>query len=397
MSKKKSRKHNDRFFPILISALVLCAVVLALAIAIESKLNAHEDSAVQAMSGTETGTPEPLTMMAADSLLAATPEPIETSTAAPVATSAPVEYLPVYKSADTTERIIAITIDDCSNLTFLKKASDTANKYKAALTLFPTGNGIMKEGMTEAMRTCVLELGYQVENYTWSSQNLYRLGDGDMALEIWSPDMALDYALNKDYTMHLLRPRNGAGTRDPRTNAYLKQLGYDGFITWTAHASDMDIEKLKNALKPGGIYAFKTTEADMEELVEFMRFAHNRDYKMVTVNDLLGFAANPCTEVTDDILSRSLPMPENKNVPAITYKAGDRAWQVMLIQSRLAELGYLDPNGCDGVFGDGTSSALIAFQAKYGLPCTGVATVEMQNLLFSADALKADAPASPEA
>ena len=67
-------------------------------------------------------------------------------------------------------------------------------------------------------------------------------------------------------------------------------------------------------------------------------------------------------------------------------RLGDRAYQVYLIQQRLAALGYLPADGADGVFGDSTSSALCEFQAASGILASGVATTETQTRLFADDA-----------
>lgn len=399
MSKKPYNVH-DRFFTFLITALCCCAAALILAIVIQSKLDARTDPTVPAMVESDAATAAPLTLVAQDSALAspsATAAPAETPTPSPQPTEAPepFEYLPVYTKGDTTEKIIALTLDDVSNISSLKYAAQAAEHYGAKLTLFPIGSTIMTTNMTQALRTCVLELGYQVENRTQSNGYLYRMSDEDMAREILSPDIALDYALNKDYGMHLLRPRGAQGTKDPRTHAYLKKLGYDGFVTWTIDGTNASTQTLSETLAPGNIYLFECTKSSVEKMAAFMKYVHQQGYRMVTVNEVLGFGENTCADPTEDILSRQYPMPDPYERLDVEFASGDRAWQVLLIQSRLAQLGYLSSDAADGVYGDGTAKALMAFQAKLGLPCTGVATVDIQNRLFADDAPIADPTPTP--
>lgn len=70
----------------------------------------------------------------------------------------------------------------------------------------------------------------------------------------------------------------------------------------------------------------------------------------------------------------------------IELSAGSSGSDVYELQRRLTELGY-DTRGVDGSFGDGTKTAVLAFQASNGLEQTGVATPQTQALLFS-DAAK---------
>lgn len=61
---------------------------------------------------------------------------------------------------------------------------------------------------------------------------------------------------------------------------------------------------------------------------------------------------------------------------------GAKGEHVKPLQQRLKDLGYLTGT-VDGDFGGGTERAVSAFQNQHGLKVTGVADVEMQELLFS--------------
>lgn len=413
MSRKSYNRH-DRFFIFLITALCLCAAALVAAISVQSHLNARTDTVIQTLADGPEDTVAPLTMVAADSQLTATAtpapaeEPTPTPAPAPTATLTPVEYLPVYTRADTKEKVIAITLDDCSSLESLKYAALAANEYGAKLTLFPVASSLLKSDNAAALRTCVFDLGFEVENRTLNNSTLYALSDFEMANEIWTADTAVDYALNKDYGMHLLRTKGGLGVSDPRTHAYLRQLGYDGFVTWNISGASCDIDRLRETLSPGNIYLFNCTKDEVVKLAEFMKFAQSRGYAMVTVNELLGFPANSCADPADDIITRTLVQLEGYESPVMQYTQGDRSHGVYMLQMMLQKLGYLTDDSttptpavedatpaptnfldsviataslADGVYGQATVSAVMAFQASRGLPCTGVATVELQQMI----------------
>ena len=143
-------------------------------------------------------------------------------------------------------------------------------------------------------------------------------------------------------------------------------------------------------------------------MVACMEYAQKRGYELLTVKELFGFPEHACTAVEDDIMSRTLPELHPYSVPEMDLTAGERSHAVFKLQTMLVELGYLvDPNAAtptpveggtpmptlfldsvaatanlaDGVYGKATSQAVIAFQAAQGWPCTGVASVELQQLL----------------
>ena len=391
MSKKKSRR-GGRVYSILIAALAVCAAGLCIAIAVESKIDERREDALLAFAqaGANSATPAPLRLddPAGEADAAETPAP--SPTADPATAEASYDFLPVYSRAETEEKVIAITLDGCEHLSPLGDAISAARQYGAKLTLFPLGQAVMGDGMADVLRACVNDFGFEVENRTWSNGQLYRLSNTELAVEIWTADIAVDYVLGADYDMHFFRMYGGSGARDTRTHAYLKQLGYDAIVTWTVSASDESLDGLMSSLEPGNIYLFGSTEEDVRKLVSFMEFAADQGYRMVTLNELLGYEDNAVAPAQGDILSQVMPALQDYEPVRVSLRVGDRAWQVLLVQSRLSELGYLAADGVDGIYGESTSSAISQFQAACGLMGTGIATTETQNLLFADGA-----PANP--
>ena len=81
------------------------------------------------------------------------------------------------------------------------------------------------------------------------------------------------------------------------------------------------------------------------------------------------------------------PTPEPK-VNYNTLSKGDKSDEVVDMQSRLIELGYLNEKA-DGSFGSKTQTAVKIFQQVAGLPVTGIADSDTLNALYAADAPKA--------
>ena len=70
-----------------------------------------------------------------------------------------------------------------------------------------------------------------------------------------------------------------------------------------------------------------------------------------------------------------------------TVESGVNGTETRRVQSRLYSLFFLKRSGVDGYAGEGTATAIRAFQEKNGLEITGVADEPTQQKLFSSDAI----------
>ena len=331
----------------------------------------------------------------------ATPEPVEaTPTPAPLATLSPAGLggdeiptapreglLPIYSRGSTGKKTIAVTVDECSDLKMMNNFITVAKHFNAKLTLFPTGEAIMRSGMAEVLKTCLFTYGYEIENrgYT-ASTRLYQCSDNQMVQQIWKQSVALNYVLGSRYEPHFYRLYGGIGESDPRTHAFLEQQGYLGIAHWTVSCSNLDVKQVPDKLMPGGVYVFRATQEDGQRMYALMSAAQDQGYEMVTMNQLFGLPENTCTPGDDSLLSET--MPEFKYDNALyDLLPGEASWAVTLLQQRLITLGYLPiKNGADGIYGDNTSVAVRAFQANVGLLASGVADVATQEKLYTPEA-----------
>ena len=329
-----------------------------------------------------------------------TPEPTIEPTQAPdesfaaihpeeeIEAEATFEYLPVIHHADTTEKRIAITVDDCFQMDNLKTIAKLAIDRGGRLTLFPIGQNVVRDGMSDILKACVFNYGFEIENHTWSHSRIFRMSEEDMAAEIWKQRAAVNQALGVNYQEHFFRLMGGDGEYDQRTHNYLRQLGYLGIADWSLSGSDADLERIKSSLAPGKIYLFHTTDADTAKLKEFIPYAVSQGYELVTLNELLGLEANAVSDLST--AETTMPEPQPYATVYAEQKKGDYSWSVVLIQRALYEKGYLAASAktatkgdvADGVYGDSTADAISAFQRANGLPETGVADAATQRLLL---------------
>ena len=357
-------------------------------------------------------TPEPLVLganlqTATAQLPKQSVEPAETGEAEPVAEPEPTAaqsggnrlvpevlpgdyYLPIFDRALRTpddEMMIAITVDDCNDPEVLSQIVEIARRYDAMLTLFPTGEALMSEGMAEGFRTCVLRYGYELENHSYSHKKEYQLSNGELALQLWKQSIAASYVVGKDYEQHFYRPYYDNSKYDQRTHFFINKLGYAGVASYTYSYKGMTAEQLIDTLENGNIYQFDMTEKSMEVFETFIQTASRKGYKLVTMNRLFGLNEN----VVGDRLTidqQTLPAMDDYVSTYYDLKLNYRTNAVYSLQARLAELGYLTDEAAkpDGLYGSNTSIAVSAFQAKIGEAATGNATVNTQERLFALNA-----------
>ena len=305
-------------------------------------------------------------------------------------------FLPVFDRALRTpddEMLIAVTVDDCDEAEKMSFIMETAKKYGAKLTLFPTGEALMTPGMTEGFRTCVKNLDFQLENHSYSHKAEYRISDSELAIQLWKQSIAADYAVGVDYEQHFYRPYNNLSVHDQRTHFYANKLGYAGIAGYSHSYKDVStVEELAATLENGKIYQFDMTEESMALFEPFMAAASSKGYRLVTMNELFG--------LNEDVLSNDLTIDTQTLITMDDYvptyydlKLNYRTHAVYDLQARLMELGYLasvDAEGklvkADGIYGADTSIAVSRFQARVGLIADGNATAETQERLFALNA-----------
>lgn len=308
-----------------------------------------------------------------------TPEPTPEPTLEPTPVPTPFAYLPVVYHGQTEQKRIAVTIDDCYQVGNLRKVVDLAETSGAKLTLFPVGEALHGTGMAELMKRCAFDLGFEIENHTYSHARIFRLPEEEMAQEIWNQRQTLNQVLGVDYNQHFLRLMGGDGETDQRTHNYLKQLGYMGIAKWSVSGSDSDMKHIKSGIGPGQVYLFHTTDADTAKLEEFIPWAVEQGYELVTLNELLGLPENETALLTQ----QGMPMPAHYDDDHHTQKLGDYTWSTLQLQEALRSQGYLVMDGpCTGYYGEKTARAVSDFQAANGLTVSGEADGETQRRIL---------------
>ena len=291
-------------------------------------------------------------------------------------------YLPIFAKADTTEKIIAITVDDCFQPNNLRQIVQCAIDNGGKLTILPIGQNLENTATQEAIRYAY-ENGMELENHTYTHPAFYRMSTEDMAREIYMNNRAVSVTLGVDYQMHFMRTRGGDNRHDLRTHQYIEKMGYYGMAHWSVDGSRSSVGELKASLKPGQIYLFHTTDNDLSLLSGFIPYATQQGYRLVTLNEMFGYPENE----TSPLSEFDMPEPDPYVIEEykLVNKKNNYIYDVYLIQQRLIELGWLDDTA-DGVYGNATYMAVGYFQKAIGMQPNGDATPETQEALFADDA-----------
>ena len=415
MTKKKKRRASDiRLIAILagVSLVLLIALVILLPRGGRDEAKTQTAAVTKAPAPTPEATAAPTEVPAPteapawteEPALTAEPEPtqMEASVPAPTQTAAALAvtmtdeqlrraqtrptaagpgFLPIFDRANTEEKIVAITVDDCYQAENLQRIVDTALSVGGKLTIFPIGQNVIREKQAAILKYA-WENGFELENHTWTHNGLYRCSDEELAEEIFRQQMALSAILGVEYQCHFLRPKGGDARRDQRLQTYAAQMGYYGIAHWSVSGAASN-GTIAAGLKPGAIFLFHTTDADWEKLQYFIPWVASQGYRMVTLNEMFGYPANETGELLSDPAGRAAPPLEPYERVLVPYKKTSYAWGVYLLQEKLITLGYLTDEP-DGVYGAGCAKAVEQFQRDHGLPATGEADVQTQEAIFAA-------------
>jgi hypothetical protein len=197
---------------------------------------------------------------------------------------------------------------------------------------------------------------------------------------VFDQDRAVDLVLGVNYYTHFLRPMGGDDRGDLRTHSYIRQLGYYGIAHWEV-SGGLGISDIKKGLAPGVVYLFHCTDKDLTKLREFIPYAAQQGYQLVTMNELFGYEPNYEEPLTDDVTQREIiPLEpyehDYRKIKATTYE-----YAAYEIQEKLIEKGFMTGTP-DGIYGKGTAQCAASWQKSQGFEGDGILTHDQQLVLF---------------
>ena len=288
-------------------------------------------------------------------------------------------FIPVFTKAETTEKICAITVDDCFQAENLEKIVNKAIEVGGKLTIFPIGENVIRDKQAKILKYA-WENGFELENHTYTHNGLYNCSNKELAEEVYKQQLSLSYILNVEYQPHFLRPKGGDARRDQRMQMYAKQLGYYGIAHWSATGA-ASRSTLAKSLEPGAIFLFHTTDEDLAKLMDFIPWVVKQGYRLVTLNEMFGYPENETAKLTTPISKHEIPALKSYKKVYTPLKKTTYSYYAYLLQKKLIKLGYLKGKA-DGVYGSGCATAVKKYQKDHKLKVTGVADAALQQKLL---------------
>lgn len=167
---------------------------------------------------------------------------------------------------------------------------------------------------------------------------------------------------------------------DPTPNAGYTLQAPPAVTEYPYDTTLIDRVKLRKTAKEDG----EVIQTILPDSVITVLSLTDNGFARVKVNGKTGYVAathvNLASIPTPTPKPTATPKPGSEKYTELKNGANDPA--VMALQSALAELGYLDEEEVDGKFGAKTEAALKTFQKRNGFTQDGVASAEMQLLIY---------------
>jgi len=132
------------------------------------------------------------------------------------------------------------------------------------------------------------------------------------------------------------------------------------------------------------MFLFHCTDADLAKLQGFIPYATEQGYKLVTMNELFGYAKNYEEPLTDDPKTREIPQLEPYERDYKTIKAPTYDYAAYEVQAALIAKGFMKGSP-DGIYGKKSAQCAIAWQKSMGYAGDGVLTPDQQRVLLGVD------------
>jgi peptidoglycan/xylan/chitin deacetylase (PgdA/CDA1 family) len=201
-------------------------------------------------------------------------------------------FAPAYCSADTTEKIIALSFDDGPNAEYTPQVLALLANYEATATFFVIGKHIHGN---ESLLKQMLAEGHSIGNHSYSHSFFIDFKNVQgFKEELAQTEELIFNAIGK--RVKLFRPPYGVTT--PNLAKAAKLLDYR-IIGWNIRSLDTTkdsveviTQRVQSQIKSGAIILLHDTSAKTIQVLEqTLNFAQQQDYKIVSVERLLKIEA----------------------------------------------------------------------------------------------------------
>lgn len=201
-----------------------------------------------------------------------------------------------YSCGDREDHRIAVTMDDCFDMSQARAALDLCKEYGVVITFFPLGDTLHEEDADFWQE--VIDAGCEIGNHTNHHSSFGVLDELNIASNILRFQEKLDSILGYHYQLRSLRPPYGAYRDADGNAAYIvrtvRLAGYNQVVLWDVQTNDAQ-EALRNT-RNGSILLYHARKADVTCLTELIPALLEKGFELVTVRELLGFEENTISD-----------------------------------------------------------------------------------------------------
>ena len=195
----------------------------------------------------------------------------------------------VIRAGSREEPKIAITMDDCFEIAYVKELFELAQEYHIRVTFFPLGTMIREED-AELWRA-IAESDCEIGSHMYKHVNARNLTSRTIVTWARLTQEQLDRVLGYHYEIRCLRPPYGNVTDKngsiERIRGAYKAAGYAHAVKWDV--SETNPAKLVRQVKNGSILLFHARKRDVSCLKTALPQLLEMGFEPVTVSELLGF------------------------------------------------------------------------------------------------------------
>ena len=187
------------------------------------------------------------------------------------------------------EKRIAITMDDCYDVSNVRRALDVCYENDVRITFFVVGSAIKDKDA--ALWQEIVREGFEIGNHTWSHPDLTTLSARNAKYQLLRVQQQLDKMLGFPYAMQVMRPPygrttpRGAGAASMLLLDSIEQCGYRHVVKWDV--SQIDPKKAVNAVQNGSILLYHANIQDIHCLAALIPALKERGFEFCTVSELL--------------------------------------------------------------------------------------------------------------
>lgn len=209
------------------------------------------------------------------------------------------DFPAVFWNKITSEKAIAITVDDCNNPGLVGKMADIANEYGVRLTFFPTGKNVLS---WPDLWKKIYRQGHQIELHTFSHKKM-NCGKKEQTEEIVRNIAAIRSVLGSGVKFSFLRLPYGVGLEEGnRSELYFalrEAAKVNGgpieismwetdllFIKGKLGSSRQVLDEFKSNLHPGNVFLFHGRKEEVVHFEEMVALALERGFSIMAMGEL---------------------------------------------------------------------------------------------------------------